>query len=106
MAFKFSKDEGRLAENTVFIELKRREKEIFYWKNKNEVDFIIKNRDQTLEAINVSYTNELNERETKGLHEFKKEFKTKKLILITKDLEKKEKGINYVPLWKWLLLEK
>ncbi len=104
VAFKFSKDEGRLAENTAFLELKRREKEIFYWKNKNEVDFVIKNADNSLEAINVSYTNEINERETKGLQEFKKEFKkTKKLTLITKDLEKKENGIKFTPLWKWLL---
>lgn len=104
VSFKFSKEEGRLAENLVFIELKRREKEIFYWKNKNEVDFVIKNADNSLEAINVSYTNEIDERELKGLEEFKKEFKkTKKLTLITKDVEKKEKGIEYVPFWKWLL---
>lgn len=104
VAFKFSKDEGRLAENLAFIELKRREKEVFYWKNKNEVDFVIKNADNSLEAINVSYTNETDEREIKGLIDFKKEFKkTKKLTLITKDVEKKEKGIGYVPLWKWLL---
>ena len=104
VAFKFSKDTGRLAENTVFIELKRREKEIFYWKNKNETDFIIKNTDNSLEAINVSYTNEINEREINSLREFKKEFKkTKKLTLITKDIEKKENGINFIPLWKWLI---
>src|SRR3989344_3544353 len=104
VAFKFSKDEGRLAENLVFIELQRQEKEIFYWKNKNEVDFIIKNKDSSLEAINVCYSNEISEREAKGLHEFKKEFKkTKKLTLITKGTEKKEHGINFIPLWKWLL---
>jgi len=107
VAFKFSKDEGRLAENIVFLELKRRQKEIFYWKNKNEVDFVIKNADNSLEAINVSYTDEINEREIKGLQGFKKEFKkTKKLTLITKDTEKKENGINFIPLWKWLLTEK
>jgi uncharacterized protein len=104
VAFKFSKDEGKLAENIAFIDLKRKEKEVFFWKNKNEVDFIIKSRDNSLEAINVSYTNEIDEREIKGLMEFKKEFKkTKKLTILTKDTEKKESGIDYVPLWKWLL---
>lgn len=104
VAFKFSKDEGRLAENIAFIELKRRQKEIFYWKNQNEVDFIIKNADNSLEAINIAYTDEISERETKGLQEFKKQFsQTKKLTLLTKNTEKKEKGINFIPLWKWLL---
>jgi len=102
--FKFSKDEGRLAENTIFIDLMRRDKDIYYWKCKNEVDFVIKNTDQNLIAINVSYTDDINEREIRGLLEFKKEFKkTKELILITKDLDKKEKGIKFIPLWKWLL---
>ncbi len=108
VAFTFSKDEGKLAENLVFIELKRRQKEVYYWKNKGEVDFVIKNTDNTLEAINVSYSNEINERENKNLLEFKHKFRnTKKLLILTKDLEKKEKTkkhtIEYTPLWKWLL---
>lgn len=104
VSFKFSKDEGRLAENTVFIELMRRDKDVYYWKSKNEVDFIIKNRNQSLTVMNVSYTNDIDEREIKGLLEFKKEFKkTKELILLTRDLEQKKQGINYIPMWKWLL---
>lgn len=104
VSFKFSKDEGKLAENCVFVQLKRENKQPYYWKNQNEVDFIIKNADNSLEAINISHTDEINERETKGLQAFKKEFKqTKKLTLITKNTEKKEKSINFIPLWKWLL---
>src|SRR3989344_2440590 len=104
VSFKFSKDEGKLVENMVFIELMRRDKDVYYWKCKGEVDFIVKNNDQSLTAINVSYTDEIDEREIRGLLEFKKGFnKTKDLILITKDLEKKEKGINFIPLWRWLL---
>lgn len=104
VSFKFSKDEGKLAENLVFIELKRRETEPYYWKNKGEVDFVIKNKDRSLTAINVSYTNEIEKREVKALLEFKKEFKkTKELIILTKDLEKQEQGIRFIPLWKWVL---
>lgn len=79
-----------------------------YKKNKNEVDFIIKNHDGSLTAINVSYTNEIEERETKALLEFKEKFKTKtkQLTLITKDTEKIENGIKFTPLWKWLLENK
>jgi len=101
----FSKDEGRLAENLVFLELKRRNKEPYYWKNKGEVDFVIKDRDSSLTAINVSYTDEIDERETKALLEFADEFspKVKELILLTKDLEKTEGRIKIIPLWKWLI---
>ncbi len=104
VSFKFSKDEGRLAENMVFVELKRRDKEIYYWIGRGEVDFVVKERDNSLTAINVSYTNKIEEREINALMDFKKEFKkTKNLIILTKDLEKKEKGITFIPLWKWLL---
>ncbi len=112
VSFKFSRDEGKLAENLVFVELKRRKKEVYYWKNQKqqEVDFIIKNRDQSLNAINVSYTNDIDEREIKGLIEFKSMFKKcKNLVILTKDLEKEEvigkRKIKFIPLWKWLLHE-
>ena len=108
VSFRFSKDEGRLAENLVFIELMRRTNEqnqIYYWKNKGEVDFVIKNKDDSLSAINVSYTNDIDKRETSGLKEFREHFadKVKDMILLTKDVEKTEDGIRFVPLWKWML---
>ena len=107
VSFKFSKDEGKLAENLVFVELKRREKDVYYWKNKGEVDFVVKNKDQSLTGINVTYGDEIEEREIKALLEFKEEFKkTKELILITRDAEKEENGIKFIPLWKWLLVQK
>src|SRR3989344_3654463 len=104
VSFKFSKDEGKLAENLVFLDLRKKEEEPYYWKNKGEVDFVIKNKDNSLTAINVSYTDEIEEREISSLIEFKKKFsKTKELVLLTKDTEKIEKNIKYIPLWKWLL---
>lgn len=104
VSFKFSKDEGKLAENLVLTELKRMGKEAYYWKNKGEVDFIIKNKSQSLTAINVTYTDEIGKRETAPLLEFKKKFKkTKEIIILTKNTEKKEQGIRFIPLWKWLL---
>ena len=122
VSFKFSKDEGKLAENLVFIELKRQDKDIYYWnaqkskisgtpemrsiskRNKGEVDFVIKNSDQSLTAINVSYTDKPEEREINALLEFKNEFKkTRKSVLITRDLEQEKHGITFIPLWRWLL---
>src|SRR3989338_5983220 len=104
VSFKFSKDAGKLAENAVFIDLKRRNRDIYYWAGNGEVDFVVKNRDNSLTAINVSYTNDLDEREINALLEFKDNFeKAKDLVLITKDLEAKKKGVKLMPLWKWLI---
>jgi predicted AAA+ superfamily ATPase len=106
VSFKFSKDEGKLAENISFLHLKTKENEIYYWKNEKqqEVDFVFKNKGDRLTALNISYTDDVDERELTSLLEFKKNFKkTEEIIIITKNIEKKEKGIKFIPLWKWLL---
>jgi len=41
IGFRTSSDLGRLLENLVFIELKRRDLEIYYFKDKYECDFIV-----------------------------------------------------------------
>ncbi|MBU4070448.1 MAG: ATP-binding protein [Nanoarchaeota archaeon] len=105
VSFKFSKDEGKLAENLVFVELKRKNKEIYYWEDKAEVDFVVKEKNK-LDGINVTYSDNIGQREINGLCEFKKKFgkRIRKLIIITKDLEQKKQGIEYIPLWKWLII--
>ncbi|MBU4451633.1 MAG: DUF4143 domain-containing protein, partial [Nanoarchaeota archaeon] len=112
VSFKFSEDIGRLAENVVFIELKRRGKEVFYWKDETggEVDFIIKKGLKPSEAIQVCW-NLKNEgtinREIKPLCNALNKFKLDAGLIITDNLEKEEtidgKKIVFVPLWKWLL---
>ncbi|MDP2947291.1 MAG: ATP-binding protein [Nanoarchaeota archaeon] len=106
VSFKFSEDMGKQAENLVFIELKRRESEIYYWENSkhHEVDFIIKEKNNFLSAINVCFSDDIDNREIRSLLEFKEQFsKAGELIILTQNLEKKEKGIKFIPLWKWLL---
>ncbi|AKB16963.1 MULTISPECIES: ATP-binding protein [unclassified Methanosarcina] len=107
VSFTFSKDEGRLAENLVFLELMRREKEVYYWKNGGEVDFVVKGDDDSLTVINVTYSDSIAEREVSALKKFsvKEEFasRIKEFILLTKDTDKTENGITYIPLWKWML---
>ncbi|MFH1637612.1 MAG: ATP-binding protein [Candidatus Woesearchaeota archaeon] len=103
VSFSFSGDYGKLAENAVLIELKRREKDVYFWRGKNEVDFIINNKGK-LSAINVTYNDKIAEREKKGLLEFRNKYASAKLMIVTKDLEQEDKdGIAYIPLWKWLL---
>lgn len=105
VSFTFSSDLGKLAENTVLVELKRRNLEVYFWKEKKEVDFIVRSQD-TLTAINVTYTDNIAKREQDGLLLFKEKHNHARLIIITKELEKKDElGIHYIPLWKWLLDE-
>ncbi|MBI2564712.1 ATP-binding protein [Candidatus Woesearchaeota archaeon] len=107
IGFKFSEDIGKLYENTVFIQLKRTIKEIHYWKNKYECDFITK-EGKKLSAIQVCYdiTN-AKERELKGLLEAMQQFKLTTGHIITENYETEEKiegkKIKYTPLWKWLI---
>ncbi len=111
VCFRFSEDLGRLLENLVFIELKRRNKEIYYFKGKKECDFIVKDGFKLSQAIQV--TQELNknnrEREINGLIEAMQKYKLKQGIILIQDQkqekEEKIKGkkIKFIPLWKWLL---
>ena len=106
VSFTFSQDAGLLAENLVFIRLLKQGADPYYWSGKHEVDFVIKNPDDSLDAINVSYTDTPDEREYAGLREFLTEFQSKvrSRLLITRDLEGETEGIRCVPLWKWLLI--
>ena len=115
--FRFSEDYGRLIENIVFTELKRKNSsnpfvDIFYWQNNSqrEVDFLVKKNLKVSELIQVCWNiknKETKEREVKGLISAMKNFKLNKGLIITNDYESEEKvdnkTIKYIPLWKWLL---
>lgn len=117
-AISWKKDMGKLFENLVFLELKRRtsqNQEINYWKNKQgiEADFVIREGLKIKEIIQVVYElkdEKTKEREIKGLVFCAKEFGFKKGLIITKDYEaiKTFEGVKvrFVPLWKWLLKKK
>ena len=111
MGFRLSEDKGKLLENLVAIELKRREKEIFYYSGKCECDFLIREGNKIKEAIQVAYeVDEKNkEREINGLIEALIKFKLKKGMIITFDQQEEikleGKTIILKPVWKWLLEE-
>ena len=112
MSFRFSEDIGKLYENAVFIELKRRKKEVYYWKGNGEVDFLIKEGLRVKELIQVcqDISNEkTKKREVDGLAEAAKVFKINKCVIITEDyfIEKEMNNIKikFIPLWLWLLEE-
>lgn len=105
----FSVDKGKMLENLVFINLRKKNKDIFYFREKNECDFVIKERTKIREAIQVCYdlNEESKEREINGLVEALEKFKLKQGLILTynqeDELKIKDKKIKAVPVWKWLL---
>lgn len=117
ISFKFSKDAGRLYETVVAVELKRKNRDVYYWQNpqREEVDFIVRNGggEETEQLIQVCYDvgdAGTKEREVRSLIEASKELNCKDLLVITGDYEAEEKvpdgnNIRFVPLWKWLVTQ-
>lgn len=109
LGFRFSENRGRILENLIFTELRRRGKEVFYYSGKNECDFLVKKGFKIDEAVQVAWNiGNLNiQREIKGLEEAMKEYELPYGTLITAEPENTElvtnKKIKVVPAWKWLL---
>ena len=111
LGFRFSENKGRILENLVFIELKRSEREVYYFSEKGECDFIVRDGAKINQAIQVCY--ELNsdnkKREVNGLLEAINNFKLKEGLILTYDQEDEfkidNKKIIVKPVWKWLLEE-
>jgi predicted AAA+ superfamily ATPase len=118
IGFKFSSNIGKIAENLVAIELKRKETrdpnmEIYYWKNQRheEVDFLVKVGQKVKQLIQVCWNiNEYKtkERELKALLKASREVKCRDLLVITEDYEAEEeiKAINKIYRVKFLSLSK
>jgi predicted AAA+ superfamily ATPase len=119
VAFKLSKDPGRLMENIVFIELLRRKLyfhpdcELYYWKDHTgkEIDFIVKTAESIQQLIQVTYAsakNEIDQRELKSFRDAAAELKCENMLVITWDYEAttlvNNKTVIFTPLWKWLLI--
>jgi len=100
----FSNDKGRILENIVFLHLRRQYKEIFFFQQKNECDFIVKDKNKAILAIQVCY--KLNsdnlEREINGLKQAMEYAKIKKGAILTYNQTDKIDGIPIIPVWKWL----
>lgn len=114
VSFKFSGDKGRILENIVFSELKRRNKEIYFHKDKVECDFLIKEELKITQAIQVTFSLEDKEtfdREIKGLLEALECYNHEEgLILTNSEQDKleieynaKKYTVHIMPIWKWIL---
>ena len=109
IGFHTSNDDGRFLENLVFLELKRRNKEVFYHLKKKECDFVIFDKNKISQAIQVTWLlNEINkEREFEGLYDAMDQYGLNEGLILTysQEEEKKYKGKKIIikPVWKWLL---
>jgi len=112
VAFKFSQDFGRLVENAVFLELKRRNCEVYYWKDRRgkEVDFIIRQNMKIEQVIQVCVDPEdekTRQREIIAIQSAMHEFSLKEGVILTlnksETIWKQGETIIFIPLYEWLL---
>ncbi|NOR60628.1 MAG: DUF4143 domain-containing protein [Methanosarcinales archaeon] len=108
ISFKFSRDYGKILENLVFIELKRKNRDIYYHKDRHECDFIVLENNRITSAIQVTASlNNNKDREYKGLYEALTRYGLDEGLILTADEEFedsfKKKKIIVMPVWKWLL---
>lgn len=115
IGFRFSENLGRAFENIIFLELKKRmiinpNLEVYYWKDPQhrEVDFIVKEKNELKELIQVCWNPEqlkAKKREIKSLLRAMSELKINEGIVITDDFQGEEKvagkSIKFLPLWYW-----
>ncbi|MEG8947237.1 ATP-binding protein [Rosettibacter firmus] len=104
-----SEDKGKLLESIVFMHLRRRSNNIYYYLSEQEIDFVLS---EEKKLINVCY--DLSSRATRirEINSFLnglKKFKNYSALLLTNDEEGEEivdgNVIKIMPVWKWILLQ-
>ena len=109
VAFRFSGDRGRLLENLVFIELLRRGKSVYFFKNFKECDFITEDRGAVTGAFQVCFelSRENRDREIDGLMAAMKAHGLAEGIILTYHQEeiitRDGCSIRVLPAWRWLI---
>ena len=107
-----SEDTGKVAENLVYLELRRRRQTIYYYKMRGEVDFLtVDDAGKPLQAIQVCYSNmdniETFQREVESLWECLEDLKLEEGLLLSlsreETIRKQGRFIRIVPLFKFLL---
>ena len=75
---------------------------VFFWRQTHEVDMVILENGKPL-PIEVKYADAPRKKDLTGLQKFMERFHAEAGIVLTKQLEKREGNMSYIPLWKWLL---
>ncbi len=109
VSFKFSDNAGKLLENLVYIELRRRQMDVFYHRGAHECDFLVREKNRIVQAVQVTQAlgEENEQREMKGLLEAMERHGLREGLVLTEDQEGDRtlagKRIAIRPVWKWLL---
>jgi len=105
----FTEDRGRLLENLVFWELRRRGKKLYYFnENKAECDFVVMKNEKIEQVIQVCYElqPENREREIRGLTDAMNFFSIDDGLIISFNQRDafihNGKRINVIPAWEFL----
>jgi len=110
VGFSFSENKGKLMENVVYLHLRRKKQEIYYYKTVQnyEVDFFLP-RENTFIQVSQNFTlPETEERELRAITSASNEQKQALTYLIVterdkKTLEREGLQIQVIPLYEWLL---
>jgi hypothetical protein len=114
VGFRFSEDQGRTLENIVYLQLARQNKELYFHKDKQECDFLVRDGYDISEAIQVCVSlkdEKTKKREIGGLIEAMVAYKLKAGLIITEgesftesiEYDGKHYSITTKPCWEWLL---
>ena len=101
---------GKRLENLVFVDLRRRYKEVFYYKNRGECDFVTMEKGQLNDAIQVCLSiNEENfDRELTGVMEAMEDLKINRGYIVTMNqsdiIEKNGLTVKIIPAHEFLFV--
>lgn len=103
----FTRDDGRILENMVFLQLRRLHQEIFYFKQKKECDFIVceKGKPTAIIQVCMDLSSDNLEREMAGIREAMGFLKMSKSTIVTHNQEDiftfGDQTVKVLPFSKW-----
>lgn len=105
---------GHLLENLVFVDGRRRGRDLYYYRTNNgrEIDFVWKDRGDNMTLVQVCETmpkgSQTRERELQSLREAKSENPAARAVVVTMDEDDivsfNGSEIEVIPIYKWLLI--
>jgi len=109
VGFSFSENRGKLLENIAFLHLRRKHRDIYYYKTAQdyEIDFFVPETQQCVQVTQQFTVPETRERELRSLVAVSKEQEVQSLLVVT-EAEKEmiqvaDQEIAVVPMYEWLL---
>ena len=105
----FTDDYGRQLENAVFLHLRRKHQEIFYYNKQGECDFVVMNKGRAIKCVQVCWqVDDMNmKREIQGLKSALDFFGLKDGVIVTYNqtdlFEIEGISIKLTPAWKYMI---